>query len=120
MSKKDINNDHDSRFEVMLLAIPTNNSRLKELQNKSVKHGLRGDEVFEFIHLDRLDLTKEIESLKSEVNKLKVDVQEDKFILCHTIKNNFCGPNDRARLINFIDIKMDTYMAKLEKLRRGK
>lgn len=62
------NKNSESKFERLILGIPYNEgSRLKHLQDKSINKGLKGDEVFEFIHLDRKELVDKIEILKKEV-----------------------------------------------------
>ncbi len=94
----------EDKFERLILGIPTKDERLRELQVKAKEKGLRGDEVFEFIHLDRKELTKKIERLKfrnqnylSELSRTAVthatEVQElrDMLMLC------------RGHLMNYLD-----------------
>lgn len=54
------------KFESKILGVSFKDSRLRELREKAVKKGLKGDEIFEFIYLDRRDLTDEINKLKQE------------------------------------------------------
>lgn len=57
----------ENYFENKVLGIFTEDSRLKQLQEKMRTKGLRGDEVYEFIHLDRKELSDKIKSLEEHV-----------------------------------------------------
>ena len=61
---------HD-RFENQFLAEIFKHDRLKELQSKAGRKGLRGDEVFEFMYLDRKELKEELELSKNANKELK-------------------------------------------------
>ncbi len=58
------------KFERLILGISFEQGRLKELQEKSVKKGLKGDEVFEFIYLDRRELSEKVDKLEKENKEL--------------------------------------------------
>ncbi len=60
------------KFERKILGLHFKNNRLKELQEKANSKGLRGDEVFELIHLDRYELKQQLK----EVNELLDNIDE--------------------------------------------
>lgn len=66
----------NDKFERLILGIYFENDRLKELQLKAQKKGLRGDDVFEFIHLDRVELTKKITQLQTELTKKDEEIKK--------------------------------------------
>ncbi len=69
-------NNNGSKFERLILGIYFKNDRLKELQKKSKDKGLKGDEVFEFIHLDRMELIDKTEQQSKTIAKLREALEE--------------------------------------------
>ena len=51
------------RFERQFANLFVGHTRLKELQNKATTKGLRGEEVYEFIALDRRELSDKSQEL---------------------------------------------------------
>lgn len=60
----------EGKFERMILGMYVEGDRLKELQKKALNKGLRGDEVYEFIHLDRYELVQKISKLEKQIDKV--------------------------------------------------
>ena len=60
----------EGRFERLIHGLSFQDERLNELQKKSVTKGLRGDEVFEFICLDRKELLDKIDALEKNLAKV--------------------------------------------------
>ena len=58
----------DERFERQFLNVSYKNDKLKALQEKARTKGLKGDEVFEFICLDRREILKEKRDLKRKLD----------------------------------------------------
>lgn len=67
----EIGNDMNNEFERKFIGQFFSGDRLQELQKKAVDKGLRGDEVYEFIMLDRKNLSDEIKELRKEVEILR-------------------------------------------------
>jgi len=67
----------DEKFERKILGLHFKSDRLKELQDKAKNNGLRGDEVFEFIHLDRKELVDLLESERLKARKWEAFINSD-------------------------------------------
>ena len=84
-------------FENIILGKYFKNSRLKELQSKSSKKGLRGDEVFEFIYLDRQEL---ISTHKDQVKLLESRNKTQEKLLLYLQENHYEAWLDSAVNLN--------------------
>ena len=58
----------DERFERQFLNVSYKNDKLKALQEKARAKGLKSDEVFDFICLDRRELLEENRDLKRKLD----------------------------------------------------
>lgn len=75
-------------FERKVLGIFSENDRLKELQEKAHSKGLKGDEVYEFIWLDRKELQNKLDKMTMKYNyAMKHYLSESAIAECECLVN---------------------------------